>query len=236
MPLLQVKDRLSKLLAHGVWKLTNGRQGRWVKNRRFHVDSVSYLRHRCKVLRASRCNFRTFARTEYHEHVATQPETQTFYTWYESPIGPLLLAGTNTHLSLVSFAEGKHARLVDPAWIEGASVFSKAIAQLRKYFAGELRKFDLPLQLDGTEFQKTVWTSLASIPYGETISYKTLAERVGNPKAVRAVGTANGSNPIPIILPCHRVIGSDGDLTGFGGGLPLKKKLLALESRQLTLL
>lgn len=162
--------------------------------------------------------------------------TTTLFTWYESPIGPLLLAGTKSHLALVSFAEGKHARHVDPEWKEDASAFSKVIAQLRGYFAGELRKFDLPLQLDGTEFQKSVWTKLASIPYGVTISYKTLAERVGNPKAVRAVGAANGANPIPIILPCHRVIGSNGSLTGFGGGLPLKKKLLALESRQLSLL
>jgi methylated-DNA-[protein]-cysteine S-methyltransferase len=158
------------------------------------------------------------------------------YTWYESPIGPLLLAGTKTHLSLVSFAEGRHARHVDPEWKEDASAFSRVIAQLRKYFAGELRKFDLPLVLEGTEFQKKVWTALRAIPYGETISYKQLAERVGNPQAVRAVGAANGANPIPIVIPCHRVIGQDGSLTGFGGGLPLKKKLLQLESRQLTFL
>jgi methylated-DNA-[protein]-cysteine S-methyltransferase len=158
------------------------------------------------------------------------------YTWYESPIGPLLLAGTKTHLSLVSFAEGKHPRDVDPEWKDDAAAFSRVMAQLRKYFAGELRKFDLPLLLEGTEFQKKVWIALQSIPYGETISYKELAERVGSPKAVRAVGAANGANPIPIIIPCHRVIGNDGSLTGFGGGLPLKKKLLQLESRQLTFL
>ncbi len=159
-----------------------------------------------------------------------------YYTWFESPIGPLLLAGADSKLKLVSFAKGKHARQVHPDWIEDGSVFAEAIAQLQRYFAGNLETFDLPLLLEGTTFQKKVWTALKNIPYGETISYKTLAQRVGSPKAVRAVGAANGANPIPIILPCHRVIGNDGSLTGFGGGLPLKQKLLALESRQLTLL
>ncbi len=158
------------------------------------------------------------------------------YTWYESPIGPLLLAGTPSHLTLVSFAQGKHARHVKPEWREDHSAFQRVIWQLSQYFAGKLRRFDLPLRLEGTEFQNSVWTALSSIPYGETISYQQLAYRVGRPRAVRAVGTANGANPIPIILPCHRVIGNDGSLTGFGGGLPLKKKLLQLESRQLTFL
>jgi methylated-DNA-[protein]-cysteine S-methyltransferase len=99
-----------------------------------------------------------------------------------------------------------------------------------------LKEFELPLSLEGTEFQLRVWNSLRTIRYGETISYGQLAQRIGKPKAVRAVGLANGSNPIPIIIPCHRVIGSDGSLTGFGGGLPNKKKLLALESRQMNLL
>jgi methylated-DNA-[protein]-cysteine S-methyltransferase len=101
---------------------------------------------------------------------------------------------------------------------------------------GQRKTFELTLAFEGTEFQKKVWTALCSIPYGQTISYKELAERIGNPKAVRAVGAANGANPIPIIVPCHRVIGSDGSLTGFGGGLPLKKRLLELESRQLSFL
>jgi methylated-DNA-[protein]-cysteine S-methyltransferase len=160
----------------------------------------------------------------------------TLYTWYESPIGPLLLAGTPWHLTLVSFAEGKHARQVMSEWQEDRAPFRRAIEQLSQYFAGKLRKFDLPLRLEGTEFQNSVWTALSSIPYGETISYKRLAERVGRPKAVRAVGAANGANPIPIILPCHRVIGQDDSLTGFGGGLPLKQRLLQLESCQLSLL
>jgi methylated-DNA-[protein]-cysteine S-methyltransferase len=115
-------------------------------------------------------------------------------------------------------------------------VFTDVVDQLKSYFAGERKAFDLPLVLEGTTFQERVWTALQNIPYGETVSYKVLAERVGSPKAVRAVGAANGANPIPIIIPCHRVIGNDGSLTGFGGGLPLKKRLLELESRQMTLL
>ncbi len=107
--------------------------------------------------------------------------------------------------------------------------------QLREYFAGKRADFDLPLAPEGTEFQRSVWRNLQDIPYGETISYGELAKRVGNPKASRAVGAANGQNPIPIVIPCHRVIGANGKLTGFGGGLPTKEALLALETRQLNL-
>ncbi len=110
------------------------------------------------------------------------------------------------------------------------------MAQLRAYFAGERKQFDLPLEMEGTEFQLSVWRELQRIPYGETISYLELARRIGNPKAVRAVGLANGQNPIPIIVPCHRVIGSDGSLTGFGGGMENKRKLLELERGQRRLL
>ena len=106
----------------------------------------------------------------------------------------------------------------------------------RSYFDRQLKDFDLPLSLEGTEFQLCVWRSLRTIPYGETISYAQLAKRIGKTNAVRAVGLANGSNPVPIIIPCHRVVGSNGSLTGFGGGLPIKKKLLALEGRQMSLL
>jgi len=107
---------------------------------------------------------------------------------------------------------------------------------LQAYFRGELKEFDLPLALEGTKFQLRVWNTLRTISYGVTISYLQLAKRIGNPNASRAVGLANGSNPIPIIIPCHRVIGSNGKLTGYGGGLPIKEKLLALEKRQLRLL
>jgi methylated-DNA-[protein]-cysteine S-methyltransferase len=162
--------------------------------------------------------------------------TTPFYTWFESPVGPLLLAGSRQGLNYVSFNCGKHAVAVDPGWTEDGSQFHDAIRQLREYFAGERKAFSLTLSPRGTDFQRAVWSELRRIPYGETISYKQLAERIGKPKAVRAVGAANGANPIPIIIPCHRVIGNDGSLTGFGGGLPLKKKLLELESRQLVLL
>ena len=158
------------------------------------------------------------------------------YTWYESPVGPLLLAGSRTGLNYVSFCGGRHAVAVDADWTEERFLFGNAIEQLHEYFAGERKTFSLTLIPEGTEFQKAVWSELQKIPYGETISYKELAERIGKPKAVRAVGAANGANPIPIIIPCHRVIGNDGSLTGFGGGLPLKKRLLELESRQLALL
>ena len=101
--------------------------------------------------------------------------------------------------------------------------------QLRAYFAGKLRRFDLPLDLQGTEFQLRVWRELEAIPFGETRSYSQIATAIGAPRAVRAVGAANGANPIPIVVPCHRVIGAAGNLVGYGGGLPLKKRLLELE-------
>jgi len=158
------------------------------------------------------------------------------YTWFASPVGPLLLAGSRDRLNYLSFASGRHAVAVDPDWVQEDSSFEEPVRQLRQYFAGERKVFSLPLAPAGTEFQQAVWSELHRIPYGETISYKELAQRIGKPKAVRAVGAANGANPIPIIIPCHRVVGNDGSLTGFGGGLPLKKRLLALESRQLALL
>jgi methylated-DNA-[protein]-cysteine S-methyltransferase len=106
---------------------------------------------------------------------------------------------------------------------------AEATRQLRAYFAGELRRFDLPLDMQGTAFQLRVWRELERIPYGETRSYSQIAATIGAPRAVRAVGAANGANPIPIVVPCHRVIGAGGKLVGYGGGLPLKKRLLALE-------
>jgi len=112
---------------------------------------------------------------------------------------------------------------------------ARAIAQLRAYFAGELRDFDLPLDMEGTAFQKRVWAELRRIPYGETRSYGEIAHAISAPKAVRAVGAANGRNPIPIVVPCHRVIGAGGNLVGYGGGLPLKRFLLDLEARHALL-
>jgi len=158
------------------------------------------------------------------------------YTSMESPIGPLLLAGDESGLHMVYFVNGRRPMSPPRHWVEDKKPFKEAVRQLETYFAGKLEKFDLPLVLGGTEFQLLVWRSLQKIPYGETVSYGQLAKRIGSPDAARAVGLANGSNPIPIIIPCHRVIGSNGDLTGFGGGLPIKKKLLALESKQLSFL
>jgi methylated-DNA-[protein]-cysteine S-methyltransferase len=154
--------------------------------------------------------------------------------WHEldSPVGRLLLAGGRESLTRVHFQSGP--RPLHPAadWIASAAPFRAAIAQLGEYFAGERRRFDLPLSPRGTEFQRRVWRALREIPYGRTISYGELARRIGNPSASRAVGLANGANPLPIIVPCHRVIGADGSLTGFGGGLSIKRKLLALEGAE----
>ncbi|MGB2592696.1 MAG: methylated-DNA--[protein]-cysteine S-methyltransferase [Candidatus Acidiferrum sp.] len=158
------------------------------------------------------------------------------YTMVKSPVGPLLLAGDEKGLRLVYFSTGRKPKSPERDWTESKAPFKEVIRQLDAYFEGKRKEFDLPLVMEGTEFQLQVWRHLQKIPYGETVSYGQLARRIGSPEAARAVGLANGSNPIPIIVPCHRVIGSNGDLTGFGGGLPVKKKLLALESGQLSFL
>jgi methylated-DNA-[protein]-cysteine S-methyltransferase len=158
------------------------------------------------------------------------------FTQIESPVGPLLLAADETGLRNIDFVNGRRTAHPDPTWHEDPTPLQEPARQLRAYFAGELEAFDLPLSPSGTSFQLAVWGKLCEIPYGETISYGELARRLENPNASRAVGLANGSNPIPIIIPCHRVIGSNGKLTGYGGGLPIKEKLLALERRQLRLL
>lgn len=159
-----------------------------------------------------------------------------FYSKIESPLGPLLLAADDAGLREIRFVNGRHPTRPDASWKEDHAPLSETIRQLEAYFAGELENFDLQLAPEGTPFQLGVWLRLCDIPYGETISYGELAGRIGNRKASRAVGLANGSNPIPIVIPCHRVIGSNGKLTGYGGGLPIKEKLLALERRQLRLL
>ncbi len=151
-------------------------------------------------------------------------------TLIDSPVGPLFLAASNEGLHAIEFRDNKHPVKRSAHWREGDNaVLRKAHEQLDEYFAGKRHTFDLPLSPAGTEFQVKVWTTLASIPYGETISYAQLATRIGKPSAMRAVGAANGRNPLPIVLPCHRVIGADGALTGFGGGLPTKQFLLKLE-------
>jgi methylated-DNA-[protein]-cysteine S-methyltransferase len=152
------------------------------------------------------------------------------YCVSESTIGPLLLAGTGEALELIHFQAGRGGpRAPEADWRERPATFREVNKQLAAYFGGRLRDFDLPLAPKGTPFQRAVWDALLTIPYGETTSYGELAHRLGKPEASRAVGLANGSNPIPIVIPCHRVIGSTGKLTGYGGGLDLKRRLLALE-------
>ena len=154
------------------------------------------------------------------------------YDYLDAPIGSLLIAGDAEAIRRIAFPRnGKRVR-PEPGWEHSArGPVGKAIRQLREYFAGRRSGFDLPLAPEGTTFQRAVWRQLQEIPYGGTISYGELARRVGNPKASRAVGTANGANPIPIVIPCHRVIAADGKLGGFGGGLPVKQALLELETR-----
>lgn len=153
-----------------------------------------------------------------------------YYCYTESPIGELLLAGDDNALAMIGFPQGAMRRDPEADWIYNEKPFAEAIRQLQEYFAGKRHEFDLPLSLTGTEFQLQVLDELQRIPYGETTSYGDIANRIGRPKAVRAVGAANGRNPIPIIVPCHRVIGSGGQLTGFGGGLDTKEALLRLEA------
>lgn len=166
-----------------------------------------------------------------------------YYSKMDSPIGEILLVSDGTSLIRVSMVgewpepghrtmdRQKYAAEIKPDWVEKKNVPSleKAVEQLQSYFAGKRSDFDLPLSLQGTEFQKRVWRELTRIPYGETISYAELARRVGNAKASRAVGLANGKNPLAIVVPCHRVIGANGTLTGYGGGLERKRVLLELE-------
>jgi len=153
----------------------------------------------------------------------------TCYVRFHSPIGPLLLVGAGNALSAVGLPSGRDTFEPRADWVETAAPFAETIRQLDAYFAGALRRFDLPLAPEGTPFQQRVWRALVDIPYGETVSYAELARRIGRPAAVRAVGAANGQNPLAIVIPCHRVIGSDGRLVGYGGGLAVKAALLELE-------
>lgn len=151
------------------------------------------------------------------------------YSYLSSPVGTLLLAGDDAGLHKVAFQNGLHREGPGEGWRQDEAFFRETARQLKAYFAGEMREFDLPLAPEGTNFEQTVWKALQEIPYGETRTYGDLAQRIGRPTASRAVGAANGRNPIPIIIPCHRVIGANGSLTGFGGGLPIKRQLLDLE-------
>jgi methylated-DNA-[protein]-cysteine S-methyltransferase len=151
-------------------------------------------------------------------------------------MGPLLLAGDAVGLRFLLFGTGRRPVSPKPEWEPDRGLLKDARGQLDAYFKGTLRTFDVPVAPEGTPFQQRVWAALQQIPYGETVSYGELAGRLGNPNAMRAVGLANGANPVSVIIPCHRVIGRNGSLVGYGGGLANKQALLALERGQRTLL
>ena len=161
-------------------------------------------------------------------------ETTLRYGYCNTPVGRLLLAGDAEALQLISFPAGSRARGPEPEWIRDDGFFPETERQLGEYFAGTRTEFTVPLRLNGTDFQNDYWTLLQSVRFGETTTYGALAERIGRPKASRAVGAANGANPIPIIIPCHRVIGANKSLTGFGGGIETKQYLLSHETRIAT--
>jgi methylated-DNA-[protein]-cysteine S-methyltransferase len=153
------------------------------------------------------------------------------YATIESPVGELLLLGDDVALRGLYMQEGRKPASVRPEWRREPGAFAAASTQLSEYFAGRRTNFDLPLELSGTPFQRRVWEALREIGHGETSSYGELARRVGRPSAARAVGAANGSNPISIVIPCHRLIGARGALTGYAGGIETKRLLLELEAR-----
>ncbi|MFF8556994.1 methylated-DNA--[protein]-cysteine S-methyltransferase [Streptomyces sp. NPDC015501] len=152
------------------------------------------------------------------------------HTVVDSPYGPLTLVATDGVLSALYMSDQRHRPAQETFGVPDPAPFGEAVRQLGEYFAGDRTAFDLPLSLAGTPFQRSVWAALAEIPYGETRTYGELAAELGRPGASRAVGLANGKNPVGIIVPCHRVIGASGSLTGYGGGLDRKQRLLAFES------
>jgi len=166
---------------------------------------------------------------------ATRPGKAFYCKLVDSPVGKLTLVATDDGLAAILWENDRPHRVPLHVVAEAPChpVLVDAARQLEQYFAGECKTFDLNLDFDGTEFQRKVWSALLTIPFGETRSYSQIAKQIGHPNAARAVGAANGRNPISIIAPCHRVIGSTGKLTGFGGGLPAKAQLLALEGAYL---
>jgi methylated-DNA-[protein]-cysteine S-methyltransferase len=152
------------------------------------------------------------------------------YTYIDSPLGALLAVGDEGGLSALYLPTAKKPGTVHPDWVRDDAAFGELRTQLAEYFAGARTEFDLPLRAGGSAFQKRVWAALTTIPYGATTSYGKIAAAVGAPEAARAVGLANGQNPIPIVVPCHRVIGADGSLTGYGGGIEAKQWLLTHEA------
>ncbi len=165
----------------------------------------------------------------------TQADTRlgaSMYTTMDSPIGELLLFGDGQALHGLYMQEGRKPVRIAPRWKRSPALFADVQTQLQEYFAGKRTMFDTPLVMNGSQFERAVWRALQDIPYGETVSYGEIARRIGQPAAARAVGLANGRNPIAVIVPCHRVIGANGSLTGYGGGLERKRLLLELERGQ----
>ena len=160
-----------------------------------------------------------------------KPSTRLAFGYLECPIGALLLAGDEVGLRMISFPSGRRTVQPHPSWRQDDAFFKDAYCQLKAYFAGEMTTFSLRLCIDGTAFQQSVWRALTEIPYGATTTYGALAATIGKPTASRAVGAANGANPLPLVVPCHRVIGKNRSLTGFGGGLDTKRFLLDHEQR-----
>lgn len=154
-----------------------------------------------------------------------------YFTTMPSPLGELLLTGDGRHLTGLYMTPHTHSPERGAGWVRDDAVFADAVRQLQEYFDGTRITFEIPLAPDGTEFQRKVWMALRDIPYAHTVSYGDVAREIGNPRGGRAVGLANGRNPISIIVPCHRVIGSNGALTGYGGGIERKQWLLAHEAR-----
>jgi methylated-DNA-[protein]-cysteine S-methyltransferase len=157
-------------------------------------------------------------------------DTTTSYHEIDSPVGTLLLVGSAAGIAAIHFQSGRRRTPIDPEWRRSATPFRTVVSQLDEYFRSRRREFSIELTPTGTPFQQAVWKELRAIPYGTSVSYAELARRIGKPTAFRAVGAANGANPWPIVVPCHRVIGSDRSLTGFGGGLGAKRTLLLLEA------
>lgn len=164
------------------------------------------------------------SRRRYRGGMATM-----FWRSIDSPLGPLTLAGSTDELRYLEMEGQTHPAVDREHWVHDDRAFGDAVVQLGEYFAGDRTTFDLDVELSGTDFQREIWAALAAIPYGETRSYAELARAVGRPKAFRAAGTANGHNPVAIIVPCHRVIATGGGLGGYGGGLDRKAQLLDLE-------
>lgn len=165
---------------------------------------------------------------------ASRPAEPVWYTLLDTPLGALCIVGTTKGLTHVEFQDGERPVRPEPDWQENQGVLDEARKQLQAYFEGRRQRFTLALAPEGTPFQKRVWRELQEIPWGTTTTYREIAERLGQPAAVRAVGHANGRNPVAIVIPCHRVVGANGRLTGYAGGIATKRRLLQHEGALLV--